>query len=66
MPLGFPVKSQDGYAARPVRDVDDLLRVLDEVFPSSERFWDRFYEDRDRGIPFFAAKPDENLVSYVE
>lgn len=49
-----------------MRDVDDLLWVLDEVFPFSERFWDLFYEDRDRGIPFFAAKPDENLVSYVE
>lgn len=55
-----------GDAARPVRDVDGLLRMLDEIFPAPEPFWDRFYEDRDRDVPFFAAKPDESLVSYVD
>jgi len=29
-------------------------------------WWDAFYADRDRPIPFFAAKPDENLASYLE
>ncbi|MEB3370229.1 class I SAM-dependent methyltransferase [Saccharopolyspora mangrovi] len=55
-----------GDAARSVRDVEGLLRMLDEIFPPPQPFWDCFYEDRDRGVPFFAAKPDENLVSYVE
>lgn len=49
-----------------MRDVEGLLRMLDEIFPSPQPFWDGFYEDRDRGVPFFAARPDENLVSYVE
>ncbi|MER5310343.1 class I SAM-dependent methyltransferase [Streptomyces sp. NPDC002773] len=29
-------------------------------------WWDGFYADRDKPVPFFVAKPDENLVSYVE
>ncbi|HEX9066543.1 MAG TPA: class I SAM-dependent methyltransferase [Streptosporangiaceae bacterium] len=61
---------------RPVRTVDDVLGLLDQLLaadderrqpgPAGESWWDWFYGDRDRGIPFFAAKPDENLVSYVE
>jgi SAM-dependent methyltransferase len=55
-----------------VRTVEDVLDMLDELFDSNADhgrgpdWWDQFYADRDRGIPFFAAKPDENLVSYVE
>jgi len=29
-------------------------------------FWDGFYADRDKGVPFFVAKPDENLASYLD
>src|SRR5205807_8102223 len=49
-----------------VRTVGDLLDMLDQLFDSGADRWDRFYADRDRDVPFFAAKPDENLVSYVE
>lgn len=50
-----------------VRTVDDLLDMLDKLFAESgSARWDRFYADRDRDIPFFADKPDENLVSYLE
>ena len=28
-------------------------------------WWDRFYADRSQPVPFFVAKPDENLVSYL-
>jgi SAM-dependent methyltransferase len=49
-----------------VRAVDDLLDMLDRLFEPVEGQWDRFYADRERKVPFFAAKPDENLVSYVE
>jgi SAM-dependent methyltransferase len=59
---------------RDVRSVEDLLRVLDGVFAGGgdrwgeegAGWWDGFYADRGRGIPFFVEKPDENLVSYVE
>lgn len=56
--------------------VDGLLDMLDTLFvPAADRWtsegggsawWDRFYADRERGVPFFVAKPDENLVSYVD
>ncbi|CAM5557471.1 tRNA 5-carboxymethoxyuridine methyltransferase [Streptomyces abikoensis] len=29
-------------------------------------FWDRFYADRSRSVPFFVAKPDENLAAYLD
>jgi SAM-dependent methyltransferase len=52
---------------RDIRTVDDLLRTLDGLFSDTEAArWDRFYADRSRPVPFFAAKPDENLVSYLE
>lgn len=59
---------------RDIRTVEDVLRLLDGLFaPGADRWteggadwWDRFYADRDKPVPFFVAKPDENLVSYVE
>ncbi|MFF9067914.1 class I SAM-dependent methyltransferase [Streptomyces sp. NPDC014891] len=60
--------------ARGIRTVDDVMKLLDGLFtPDADRWteggadwWDRFYADRDRPVPFFVAKPDENLVSYAE
>jgi SAM-dependent methyltransferase len=54
--------------------MDDVLRLLDRLFaPEADRWtvgaatwWDGFYEDRAKPVSFFAAKPDENLVSYVD
>src|ERR1700741_5108311 len=48
--------------------------MLDHLFaPDADRWtdggrdwWDQFYADRDRDVPFFVAKPDENLVGYVD
>jgi SAM-dependent methyltransferase len=60
---------------RGIRTVDDVLRLLDGlVATESDRWtaeggsswWDDFYADRSRDVPFFVAKPDENLVSYVD
>ncbi|MFJ8748445.1 class I SAM-dependent methyltransferase [Streptomyces sp. NPDC102441] len=59
---------------RNVRSVDDVLKLMDTLFaPEADRWtsgagdwWDGFYEDRSKPVPFFVAKPDENLVSYVE
>ncbi|MGW4567311.1 class I SAM-dependent methyltransferase [Streptomyces sp. NPDC004561] len=59
---------------RSIRTVDDVLRLLDGLFaPEADRWtggaaawWDGFYANRDRPVPFFAAKPDENLVSYLD
>ncbi len=59
---------------RNVRTVDDVMRLLDGLFASGAdrwtregaAWWDEFYADRSRPVPFFAAKPDENLVGLVE
>lgn len=59
---------------RNIRSVDDVLALMDGLFaPEADRWttggaswWDGFYADRDRPVPFFAAKPDENLVSSLD
>lgn len=59
---------------RDVRSVEDVLRLLDGMFESgADRWsdegggwWDGFYADREREVPFFVGKPDENLVSYLD
>jgi cyclopropane fatty-acyl-phospholipid synthase-like methyltransferase len=43
----------------------DLLDMLDDFLREPKEFWENFYEDRTKGIPFFRIKgPDENLVEY--
>ncbi|MFI8216670.1 class I SAM-dependent methyltransferase [Streptomyces sp. NPDC085932] len=59
---------------RNMRTVDDVLALLDGLFaPEADRWsqrgadwWDGFYAERSRPVPFFVAKPDENLVRHVE
>ncbi|MGW3140467.1 class I SAM-dependent methyltransferase [Streptomyces sp. NPDC001139] len=59
---------------RNIRTVEDVLRLLDGLFATGADRWTRdagswwgdFYADRSRPVPFFAGKPDENLVSSVE
>ncbi|MFF3210917.1 class I SAM-dependent methyltransferase [Streptomyces sp. NPDC002886] len=59
---------------RSIRSVDDVLALMDGLFaPEADRWtaggsawWDGFYADRERPVPFFAAKPDENLVSGLD
>lgn len=59
---------------RNIRSVDDVLALLDGLFaPAADRWstggsdwWDGFYADRSRDVPFFVSKPDESLVSYLD
>ncbi|MFE6165756.1 class I SAM-dependent methyltransferase [Streptomyces sp. NPDC056486] len=59
---------------RNIRTVDDVMKLMDGLFaPEADRWtadaaswWDGFYTDRERPVPFFVAKPDENLASYVD
>jgi SAM-dependent methyltransferase len=51
---------------RHFRSVEDVLTFLDGFFTRDAGWWDSFYADRDRNVPFFVAKPDENLVSYLD
>ncbi|MFD4676571.1 class I SAM-dependent methyltransferase [Lentzea sp. NPDC058450] len=52
---------------RHVRTIDDVMVLLDALLPAQpDDWWDRFYADRTREVPFFVAKPDENLAAHVE
>ncbi|MEW2065472.1 class I SAM-dependent methyltransferase [Streptomyces sp. NPDC007346] len=59
---------------RNIRTADDVMTLLDDLFaPEAHRWtagaaswWDDFYADRSKPVPFFVDKPDENLVSYVD
>ncbi|WP_210244040.1 class I SAM-dependent methyltransferase [Arthrobacter yangruifuii] len=59
---------------RRLRSVDDLLELMDGLFAQDAVrwtetaggvWWDGFYSDRNRSVPFFADKPDENLAALV-
>lgn len=45
---------------------EDVLLMLDQWLREPEPFWDEFYADRQRSIPFFIQAPDENVVRYFE
>ncbi|MET8471579.1 class I SAM-dependent methyltransferase [Streptomyces sp. NPDC006422] len=53
---------------RYVRSVDDVMDMLDRLFVSTGGgdWWDRFYADRERDVPFFVEKADENLVARLD
>lgn len=54
--------------------MDDVLRLLDGLIAADAdrwtsegaSWWDAFYADRSKAVPFFVAEPDENLVCYVD
>lgn len=48
-----------------ILNYDDLLEMLDDFLREPKEFWEHFYEDRAKEIPFFKVTgPDENLVDY--
>lgn len=49
-----------------IYDYDDLLEMLDSLLREPKEFWNTFYSDRNKGVPFFTDSPDENLVGYFE
>jgi cyclopropane fatty-acyl-phospholipid synthase-like methyltransferase len=50
-----------------ILNYEDLLVMLDEFLREPKEFWENFYIDRNKEIPFFKIKgPDENLVEYFK
>lgn len=49
-----------------IYNYEDLLTMLDSFLREPTEFWDHFYADRGKKVPFFVHSPDENLVSYFE
>ena len=44
---------------------DDTLAMLDDILEKRDfEWWDKFYSDREKPIPFFKNIPDENLMSF--
>ncbi|MCP3990570.1 MAG: methyltransferase domain-containing protein [Actinomycetia bacterium] len=60
--------------ARTIQTMDDVLRLLDSFFDddadrwteTGAPWWDAFYHDRGRDIPFFRNAPDESLVGWYQ
>jgi cyclopropane fatty-acyl-phospholipid synthase-like methyltransferase len=48
-----------------IRSEEDVWKMLDSFLREPAPFWDEFYADRTKNIPFFVEKPDENLVEYM-
>ncbi|WP_221567544.1 bifunctional 2-polyprenyl-6-hydroxyphenol methylase/3-demethylubiquinol 3-O-methyltransferase UbiG [Alkalihalobacillus sp. TS-13] len=49
-----------------IQSTEDIMKMLDSMLRDEAAFWDSFYEDREKGIPFFVNVPDENLMAYFE
>lgn len=47
---------------------DEDMKVLLDNFMNSRpgEWWDNFYSDKERNIPFYISVPDENLIQYIE
>jgi SAM-dependent methyltransferase len=49
-----------------IHNNEDILRMLDSLLREPSQFWNNFYSDRQKAVPFFVNSPDENLVNYFE
>lgn len=50
-----------------IRSHEDVYLMLDDMFQRRDSdWWDDFYSDKSRSVPFFRCIPDENLHSYIE
>lgn len=49
-----------------IKNINELLNMLDSLMRAPAPFWNKFYDDRTKSIPFFVNYPDENLVSYID
>ncbi|MYL49846.1 methyltransferase domain-containing protein [Halobacillus litoralis] len=49
-----------------IRNYEDVLDMLDSLLREPAEFWNGFYNDREKGVPFFENIPDENLVGYFK
>ncbi|TMW70097.1 class I SAM-dependent methyltransferase [Alteribacter natronophilus] len=50
-----------------IRTTEDVLHMLDSWLDEDSGIdWDAFYKDRERPVPFFADRPDENILDYME
>lgn len=52
--------------SRIIRSNEDVSAMLDTIVKKWDfKWWDHFYSDKNRPVPFFRCIPDENLYEYV-
>jgi len=49
-----------------VKSNEELLTMLDSLLREPQDFWNEFYQNQSKPVPFFVNKPDENVVSYFK
>ncbi|WP_143317935.1 class I SAM-dependent methyltransferase [Clostridium sp. HBUAS56017] len=50
-----------------IKNDNDVFVMLDNLLEEKDNeWWNKFYSDREKPIPFFKNIPDENLVSYMD
>lgn len=60
-------KERAGVDREIIISYNDTLNMLDDILEKRDHeWWNRFYSDRDKPVPFFKDIPDEELVSYCD
>lgn len=50
-----------------IKTEKDVLAMLDDLLEKrTNEWWDKFYVNRSKQVPFFKNVPDENLISYFD
>ncbi|MFC4777757.1 class I SAM-dependent methyltransferase [Paenibacillus sp. GCM10023252] len=49
-----------------IKSINDMMSMLDILFRTPAPWWNKFYQDKTKQVPFFKLYPDENLVSYFD
>ncbi|MBD7963731.1 class I SAM-dependent methyltransferase [Fictibacillus sp. Sa2CUA10] len=60
------MRKADGHLTSLITKNEDVFNMLDSLLRDEGAFWNSFYEDRKKKVPFFVDAPDENLVEYIE
>ncbi|MBU3145484.1 class I SAM-dependent methyltransferase [Clostridium sp. CF012] len=56
---------EDKLNSEIIKTENDVLIMLDNLLEKRDNeWWNKFYNDRKKPIPFFENVPDENLISY--
>jgi SAM-dependent methyltransferase len=57
---------EDQRQSQTIMNTDDVLEMLDGLLEKSNaKWWDDFWTDEERDVPFFLDLPDENLIDYI-
>lgn len=49
-----------------IKNNEDLYELLDSLLREPTEFWNTFYKDKEKNVPFFCDRPDEHLVKNIE